>query len=188
MRVRAARGLWRSSGYISNVSTAAAPVTFLNGLTRARRADRLNLLHRFAVDKDLRLLSQRSSDWDLANSALLILKSTPPELICVRILCLLWEACATRARGHNRAARLAMHVQPSATCNRCTLDSGTAHRGLVQTTLSRRKYCLHFVRNDSINNVGSQARVDFGGANQPNGSEERSQAYPLGWLYNSETG
>ena len=29
--------------------------------------------------------------------------------------------------------------------------------------------------NDSINNVGSQARVDFGGANQPKGSEERSR-------------
>jgi hypothetical protein len=29
--------------------------------------------------------------------------------------------------------------------------------------------------NDSINNVGSQARVDFGGANQPEGSEERSR-------------
>src|SRR6185437_9390586 len=27
----------------------------------------------------------------------------------------------------------------------------------------------HFERNDSINNVGSQARVDFGGANQPKG-------------------
>ena len=26
-------------------------------------------------------------------------------------------------------------------------------------------------RNDSINNVGSQARVDFGGANQPKGLE-----------------
>src|SRR5579871_2793113 len=32
-----------------------------------------------------------------------------------------------------------------------------------------------FERNDSINNVGSQARVDFGGANQPKGSEERSR-------------
>jgi hypothetical protein len=28
---------------------------------------------------------------------------------------------------------------------------------------------------DSINNVGSQARVNFGGANQPKGSEERSR-------------
>ena len=33
----------------------------------------------------------------------------------------------------------------------------------------------YFECNDSINNVGSQARVDFGGANQPKGSEERSR-------------
>ena len=33
----------------------------------------------------------------------------------------------------------------------------------------------HFECNDSINNVGSQGRVDFGGANQPKGSEERSR-------------
>ena len=29
--------------------------------------------------------------------------------------------------------------------------------------------CWDFERNDSINNVGPQARVDFGGANQPKG-------------------
>jgi hypothetical protein len=34
---------------------------------------------------------------------------------------------------------------------------------------------FEFERNDSINNVGSQARVNFGGANQPKGSEERSR-------------
>jgi hypothetical protein len=37
----------------------------------------------------------------------------------------------------------------------------------------------HFERSDSINNVGSQARVDFGGANQPKGSEERSRTCSL---------
>ena len=36
---------------------------------------------------------------------------------------------------------------------------------------------------DSINKVGSQARVDFGGANRPKGSEERAEHADIGCDY-----
>ena len=69
-----------------------------------------------------------------------------------------------------------LQVGSRSTCPLHTNGRANRRRKLVLTALALIEIAVQVnERNDSMNSVGSQARVDFGGANQPKGSEERSR-------------
>ena len=72
--------------------------------------------------------------------------------------------------GQFSSAHLQVRPDDDSLFHGCADPQNSAKVSTNENARRRRFEC-----NDSINNVGSQARVNFGGANQPKGSEERSR-------------
>ena len=77
---------------------------------------------------------------------------------------------AITAQRDGKYTRLLVHACLENGCGSRPKQWGTSRLSWFFSGILSEDEC-----NDSINNVGSQARVDFGGANQPKGSEERSR-------------